>query len=172
MNRDQNHFELFGLTPRFDLDLSALDGRYRELQREVHPDRFAAAPQAEQRASMELATRVNEAYRTLKSPVERARYLLALHGVDPQFETNTAMPEEFLTQQLELREALEQAIDAESGAKLATLRDRLQGGRGALLLEIEAQLSAKAWSDAAGTLRRLMFMEKLGEEIAAAEDDL
>jgi molecular chaperone HscB len=172
MNRDQNHFELFGLPAGFDLDLSALDARYRELQREVHPDRFAAAPQAEQRASMELATRVNDAYRTLKSPVERAKYLLSLHGVDPQFETNTAMPADFLTAQMELREALEEAIDAESGTKLADLRDQLQGGRGALLLEIQAQLEAGAWNDAAGTLRRLMFMEKLGEEIAAAEDDL
>jgi molecular chaperone HscB len=172
MSRDQNHFELFGLPPAFDLDLTALDNRYRELQREVHPDRFASAPRAQQRASMELATRVNDAYRTLKSPVERAGYLLKLHGVDPQFETNTAMPAEFLTQQMELREALEEAVEAENGEKLADLRDRLQGGRGALLLEIEAQLGAKAWNDAAGTLRRLMFMERLGEEIAAAEDDL
>ena len=172
MNRDQNHFELFGLTPRFDVDLNAVDRRYRELQREVHPDRFAAASQAEQRASMELATRVNDAYRTLKSPIERAKYLLSLHGVDPEFETNTAMPADFLAQQMELREALEEAVEAENGEKLADLRDRLQGGRGALLLEIEAQLDAEAWNDAAGTLRRLMFMERLGEEIAAAEDDL
>lgn len=172
MSRDQNHFELFGLPSAFDVDLSALDARYRELQREVHPDRYAAAPQAEQRASMELATRVNDAYRTLKSPVERAKYLLSLHGVDPRLETDTAMPADFLAQQMELREALEEAVEAENGAKLADLRDRLQGGRGALLLEIEAQLGAKAWNDAAGTLRRLMFMEKLGEEIADAEDDL
>jgi molecular chaperone HscB len=172
MNRDQSHFELFGLPEGFDIDLSALDARYRELQRGVHPDRFASASAAEQRASMELATRVNDAYRTLKSPVERAKHLLSLHDVDPQLETYTAMPPEFLAAQMELREALEQAIDAESGDKLADLRDRLQGGRGALLLEIEAQLGAKAWNDAAGTLRRLMFMERLGEEIAAAEDDL
>jgi len=172
MNRDQNHFQLFGLQPRFDVDLGALDVRYRELQREVHPDRFAAAPQAEQRASMELATRVNDAYRTLKSPVERAKYLLKLHGVDAELETNTAMPADFLAQQMELREALEEAVAADNGAKLADLRDRLQGGRGALLLEIEAQLGGKDWNAAAGTLRRLMFMEKLGEEIAAAEDDL
>jgi molecular chaperone HscB len=172
MNPKQNHFELFGIPAAFEIDLSALDSRYRELQREVHPDRFASGSHAEQRASMELATRVNGAYRTLKSPVERARYLLSLHGVDPELETNTAMPGDFLAQQMELREALEEAVDAESGAKLADLRDRLQGGRGALLLEIQAQLEAKAWSDAAGTLRRLMFMEKLGEEIAAAEEDL
>jgi molecular chaperone HscB len=172
MNRDPNHFELFGLQQRFDVDLNALDVRYRELQREVHPDRFAAAPQSEQRASMELATRVNDAYRTLKSPLERARYLLGLNGVDPGFETDTAMPADFLEQQMELREALEEAVESENGEKLADLRDRLQGGRGALLLEIEAQLGARRWSEAAHTLRRLMFMEKLGEEIAAAEDDL
>jgi molecular chaperone HscB len=172
MNLNQNHFELFGLPPTFDIDLSALDSRYRELQREVHPDRYASAPQAEQRVSMQLATRVNEAYRTLKSPLERARYLLKLNGVDPELETNTAMPVDFLTEQMELREALEEAVESESGAKLATLRDKLQGGRGALLVEIEGQLNAGAWSPAAGTLRRLMFLEKLGEEIADAEDDL
>jgi len=168
----QNHFELFGLPAAFDIDLSALDSRYRELQREVHPDRYASAPRAEQRASMELATRVNEAYRTLKSPVGRARYLLSLHGVDPLLETDTAMPADFLAAQMELREELQDAIEFENGAKLATVRDKLQGGRGALLLEIEGQLAAKAWKEAAGTLRRLMFLEKLGEEIAAAEDDL
>ena len=172
MNLNQNHFELFGLPAGFDIDLSALDERYRELQREVHPDRFASAPQAEQRVSMDMATRVNEAYRTLKSPVERARYILKLHGVDPEFETNTAMPTEFLTQQLELREALEEAIESENGAKLASMRDALQGGRGALLLEIQAQLESRVWREAADTLRRLMFLEKLGEEISAAEDDL
>jgi molecular chaperone HscB len=172
MNLNQNHFELFGLPPIFDIDLSALDSRYRELQREVHPDRYASAPQAQQRASMQLATTVNEAYRILKSPLERARYLLKLNGVDPEFETNTAMPVDFLTEQMELREALEEAVESESGAKLATLRDKLQGGRGALLVEIEGQLNAGAWNPAAGTLRRLMFLEKLGEEIADAEDDL
>jgi molecular chaperone HscB len=172
MNPDENHFELFGFLPGFDIDLYALESRYRELQREVHPDRFASSSQAEQWASMQLATRVNEAYRTLKSPVQRARYLLELQGVDPEFETNTSMPADFLAQQMELREALEDAIESESGAKLATLRDRLQGGRAALLLEIELQLGAGNWKEAAGTLRRLMFMEKLGEEIGAAEDDL
>ncbi|HZR70618.1 MAG TPA: Fe-S protein assembly co-chaperone HscB [Burkholderiales bacterium] len=172
MNQSQTHFELFGLAAGFDIDLAALESRYRQLQREVHPDRFAAAPQAQQRVAMELATRVNEAYRTLRSPVERAKYLLKLNGVDAGLETDTAMPHDFLVQQMELREALEEAVEAENGEKLADLRDRLQGGRGALLLEIEAQLGAGDWNAAAGTLRRLMFMEKLGEEIAAAEDDL
>ncbi len=91
MNLNQNHFELFGLPARFAVDTAALEARYLELQREVHPDRFAAASQAEQRVSTQLATRVNEAYQTLKSPLKRAGYLLQLRGVDPQFETNTSM---------------------------------------------------------------------------------
>src|SRR5690349_21869614 len=109
MNPTQNHFELFGLPPQFAIDAAALQTRYRELQREVHPDRFASASQAERRASMQRATRVNEAYQALKSPLKRAEHLLQLHGVDPQFETNTTMPPEFLAGQPELREALEEA---------------------------------------------------------------
>ena len=73
----------------------------------MHPDRFAQAGDAERRASMQMTTRVNEAYRTLKSPVRRAQYLLELNGVDVGFETNTAMPREFLMEQMELRERLE-----------------------------------------------------------------
>ena len=72
MNQNQNHFELFGLPARFAVDAAALEARYHELQREVHPDRFAAAPEAERRVSMQRATRVNEAYQTLKSPLRRA----------------------------------------------------------------------------------------------------
>ena len=80
MNLNQNHFELFGLPARFGVDAATLEARYRELQREVHPDRFAAAPQPERRVSMQLATRVNEAYQTLKSPLRRAVYILRLRG--------------------------------------------------------------------------------------------
>src|SRR5258708_6988287 len=108
----KNHFELFGLTPAYALDLEHLDRAYRDIQSKVHPDRYAHAGDAERRASMQMTTRVNEAYRTLKSPVQRAKYLLALQGVDVGFETNTAMPREFLMQQMELRDRLEQARDA------------------------------------------------------------
>jgi curved DNA-binding protein CbpA len=88
----QNHFELFDLPASFAIDLDQLDRHYRKLQSEVHPDKFAAASPAERLRSMQLATHVNEAYQTLKSPITRARYLLHLHGVDTLEETNTAMP--------------------------------------------------------------------------------
>jgi len=172
MNLNQNHFELFGLAERFALDTAALEARYRELQREVHPDRFAAAPLTEQRISMQLATRVNEAYRTLKSPVKRAEYLLQLHGIDPQFETNTAMPPAFLAEQMQLRESLEEAVAANDVGRLAALSAGLRTERDALLATIRTQLDARSWEEAAATLRQLMFLEKLGEEIGAAEEGM
>src|SRR3954467_15569152 len=105
----QSHFDLFGLQPAFAVDEERLQSAYREIQSRVHPDRFAHAGDAERRASLQWTTRVNEAYRTLKDPVQRGKHLLELRGVDVGFETNTQMPTDFLLQQLELREAVEAA---------------------------------------------------------------
>ena len=78
-----NHFELLGLPVRYAIDAKALDAAYRELQRNVHPDRHAASDDASRRLALQAAARVNEAYRTLADPVGRAGYLLSLSGVEP-----------------------------------------------------------------------------------------
>src|SRR5256885_1482267 len=117
-----NPFELFGLSPGFSIDEETLEKAYRDIQSRVHPDRFAHAGDAERRASLQWTTRVNEAFQILKNPVSRARHILELHGVDVAFETNTAMPKDFLMQQMELRERLEEAKDA---AALDALRAEL-----------------------------------------------
>lgn len=164
MNLNQNHFELFGLPARFAVDPAALDARYRELQREVHPDRFAAASRAEQRVSMQLATRVNEAYRTLKSPLRRAVYVLQLRGVDPKFETDTAMPPEFLMEQMGWRERIE--AGSEKPEALLRLQAGLRGESGKLFEKLHHQLDERHDDTAAlQTTRMLMFYEKLDEEI-------
>jgi molecular chaperone HscB len=172
MNLDENHFQIFGVPAQFDVDLPVLEARYRELQREVHPDRFAGASQAEQRVSMQLATRVNEAYQTLKSPLTRAGYLLQLQGVDPEFETNTAMPAEFLTDQMERRETLEEVVEASDWERLIGLSSELRVEQDALFGRIERQLEARDWKEAATTLRQLKFLEKLSEEIGEAEEGM
>jgi len=92
----QNFFQLFGMPEHYRLNNSQLDQQYRALQTQVHPDKFAHLSEAERRVSMQMATRANEAYQTLREPVRRARYLLGLHGVDTQEEINTAMPMDFL----------------------------------------------------------------------------
>jgi molecular chaperone HscB len=162
----QNHFELFGLSPAFGLETEALERSYRQIQAQVHPDRFAHAGDAERRASLQWTTRVNEAYRTLKDPVQRAKHLLELRGVDVAFETNTAMPPDFLMQQMELREALEEAKDA---PRLDALRTELRRSRSALETEIEQALDRKKdYAGAAGLVRKLQFLDKLDSEIDAA----
>ena len=162
----QDHFTLFGLIPAYALDSTALEGAYRDIQARIHPDRFAGAGQAEKRASMQWTTRVNEAYRILREPVQRAKYLLELHGIDVGFETNTAMPGAFLARQMELRESLGEAVETAAldalGAQLAKDRSLLESALGA---QIDAE---KDYAAAAGLLRELQFLRRFGEEIEAA----
>lgn len=172
-SRLQNHFELFGLAPVFALDAQALERSYREIQSRVHPDRFAQAGDAERRASLQWTTRVNEAYRTLKDPVQRARHILELKGVDVAFETNTRMPSDFLMQQLELREELEAAVQKKDFARLDALREGLRLEQRSLHRQIgEAIDSRKDHAGAADLVRKLMFLDRLDAEIDAAYEEV
>ena len=155
--------------PSYALEAEALDRSYREIQALIHPDRYANSGDAERRASMQWATRVNEAYRTLKNPVQRAKYLLELNGVDVAFETNTAMPPDFLMRQMELREALEAAIGRKDGASLDSLRKNLSREKESLEGQIGDHIDVKRdYLGAAQLARKLMFLEKLGAEIDSA----
>ncbi len=169
----QNHFELFGLAPAYALDPERLEHSYREIQSRVHPDRVAHAGDAERRASLQWTTRVNEAYRALKSPVQRASHILALHGVDVAFETNTAMPQPFLMQQMELRESLETAVHGRDPGGLAKLQQGLQGEKEALEKQLAERIDrARDYAGAAGLVRELQFLEKLEAEIDSAYETL
>lgn len=164
-----NHFELFELRPAFAIDAARLDEAYRRAQAAVHPDRFAAASDAERRASMQWTTRLNEAYRALKDPVQRAKHLLELHGVDVAFETNTQMPPQFLMQQLETRERLEAATAGKDAAALDVLADELAGQRRALEEALGEAIDERSdYAGAADLVRKLMFLRRIGEEIDAA----
>lgn len=161
----QNHFELFHLPQRFAIDAEALDKAYREVQNHVHPDRFAHASDAEKRVAMQWATRANEAYQTLKNPFKRAAYLCELNGVDLQVESNTAMPGDFLMQQMEWREALEDAKSLKDIDALEVLAGELREAQKAAVARTGEQLDAKDFAGAAQTVRKLMFLEKFAEEI-------
>ncbi len=175
MNLDisQNHFKLFGLAEGFSVPLDQLDQVYRRLQAEVHPDRFTHASDNEKRMSMQWAMHVNEAYQALKKPIKRTGYLLSLHGIDPKIETNTSMPHDFLVEQMAWREALEEATEARDGSVLSQLETKLKSEMGGLYGEVEAELDIRHdYAAAAMTFRKLMFLEKLGEEIHYAITEL
>ena len=165
----QDHFELFGLEPGYALEPERLERAYREIQARIHPDRFANAGDAERRASMQWTSRVNEAYRILKHPVLRAKYLLELNGVDVALETNTAMPRGFLMRQMEQREALELAAAERDRGALDRIRAGLRIENRELQAALAAQIDAQRdWAVAADLVRKLMFLEKLDAEIDAA----
>src|SRR5574343_545588 len=127
MDLRADHFSLFGLNRGFRFDLSDLDSRYRDIQAQVHPDRFANASDAERRLSMQWATHANAAYQTLKKPLERAKYMLHLAGHDIQEENNNDMPADSLMDQMEWREGVIEARNACDHHELEQLHNRLRG---------------------------------------------
>lgn len=164
----RSHFDLFAQPELFAIDRAALDARYRELQAQYHPDRYASASDAEKRLALQIATRINEAYQTLKSPLARARYLLQLAGVDTQEETNTAMPMDFLMSQMEWREAIAEAKASQNVEALERLGAELRGETAALEAELGGLLDRGDNDAAAVAVRKLRFMEKLDAEVGDA----
>lgn len=164
----QNHFDLFQLPQQFTLDANALDAAYHEVQNRVHPDKFVSASDAEKRVAMQWATRANEAYQTLKNPLRRAAYLCELNGIDLQTESNTSMPAAFLMQQMEWREALDDAKAAKDVAALDLIDAELRAVRKAQVAQIGSALDSADFAHAALGVRQLMFLEKFGHEIGDA----
>lgn len=164
-----NHFELFNLPVQFAIDLEKLNQHYRKVQSEVHPDRFAAASGSERLKSMQLATQANEAYQTLKNPTSRARYLLHLHGIDTQENSNTAMPADFLMLQMEWREAIEDAIDSRDVEALNKLLDETRKTAKQFQQDLHHQLgAANTFEEASDTVRKLSFIDKVQSDIEQA----
>ena len=170
MNLQSNDFELFGLTVQFSQDRKAIDARWKELQGEAHPDKFAAQGVAAQRIAMQWSVRINEAYQRLKQPLSRASYICELYGAPIQAEKNTAMPTAFLMQQMAWREALDEADTLQTMEEIAATVSR-SGHE--LLLKIEHVLDTeKNFIAAAHLVRSLMFIERFASEVDARIDHL
>ena len=169
----RNHFELFGLPVSFAVDPAALERAYRDLQGRVHPDRFASASEAERRVAMQWATRANEAYRTLRNPIDRARYLLGLKGFDTDEESNTSMPPDFLMQQMEWREAVDEGRTARDAGALERLRGEIRGERAEMHAVLARALGGDRNYDAGCSLvRKLRFLDRLETEIDDAVETI
>jgi molecular chaperone HscB len=172
----KNHFELFGLPAAFDIDTDELAVRYRELQRRIHPDKFANASDQDRRLSLQMTALINEGFQTLKDPVRRGRYLLSLRGIDLGDETDTAMDPAFLMEQMELREELEEVRQAENPHKqLAELANRIEQR-----LQDKIGQFRRAFADdspdgsgkARNSVREMQFLEKMRREIDNLEEEL
>ncbi len=161
-----DHFALFDLPPRFAIDEAQLERAYLRVQAQVHPDRFAAAGAAERRVAMQWAARANEAFRTLRSPVARAAYLCERHGHPINAESNTAMPADFLLQQMQWREQLDEARAGDVAAARALARE-VEARRAETLARIAAALDEQGdYAAAADGVRELHFIDRFHDELA------
>jgi molecular chaperone HscB len=163
----RNHFELLGLPARYRVDEAALDRAYRDLQNAVHPDRYAAAGDADKRLALQASARVNEAYRTLRDPVARAEYLLALRDVNAATEADTRLAVAFLARQLERREQAEEASDEHDRSRLAALVRDVRDDAAEVAIEVERALDANDDERARARVRELRFLAKIAEDIEA-----
>ena len=170
LNLQSSDFELFGLPERFEQDRAAIDERWKELQREAHPDRFAAQGAASQRIAMQWSVRINEAYQRLKNPLKRGAYLCELRGAPINAENNTAMPAGFLMEQMQWRESLD---EASGEADLDALDSQLNRARDQALQQIGRLLDDRGDPAAAALqVRTLMFIERFGQDVQARFEQL
>lgn len=169
MRLDDNDFELFDLPRRFRQDEALIDARWRALQAQVHPDRYASQGGGAQRVALQWSVRVNEAHRRLKNPLQRALYLCELQGQGLGLETHTQMPADFLMRQVDWREALDEAQGLQDPQRLQSLQGlhhEVQAYRTEVFEGLAQQLDdAGDWHTAVGHVRSLMFVERLLRDI-------
>lgn len=176
MDLKQNHFELFGLPVAFDIDAQQLAERYRELQRTLHPDRYANAGERERRLSVQHAAQVNDAFQTLKSSLLRARYLLQLKGVEFDDEKETHLDPVFLMEQMELREALADVrteADPLAGLNriMASIKTRKRDMEGQLAMLLANESDDKRL-EAKHLVQKMQFLVRLQQEAEELEEEL
>ena len=176
MELTQNHFELFGLPVAFEIDAQQLAERYRELQRTVHPDRYANAGDRERRLSIQHAAQVNDAFQTLKSSLRRARYLLQLQGIEFDDEKETHLDPAFLMEQIELREALADVrtkADPLDGLNniMADIKVRQRAMESQLRM-LFADASEGKRLEAKQLVQKMQFLARLQQEAEDLEEEL
>ncbi|SIT06551.1 Fe-S protein assembly co-chaperone HscB [Neptunomonas antarctica] len=176
MDIQQDYFSFLGLPESYNIDLAALSSRYRELQKTLHPDRFAHLSEREKRLSVQYTAYLNEAVTALKSPLKRAQYLLFLRGIDTVSETSVHLEPAFLYEQMELREDLEdikKSVSPESALdsfadKVAQQLSEFQK----IFSDCYAARDDESLQLAATIVRKMQFMVKLQKEIELFEYEL
>ena len=168
-----NFFALFSLPSGWQIDRGLLDARYRKLQQEFHPDRFASKGDVDKRLALQTTSLINQAYDTLKSPLKRAQYLLQLQDLDAAQESHITSDGKFLMQQIEFREALGELTEsADPMTTLDSMRTDVQGQYLQLQNDFEAQHLAANYNDALDTVAKMQFFSKLLDEIEQREEEL
>ena len=151
----QNFFETFNLPVLFNIDIDMLNHQYRTLQKTIHPDRFVNATDAEKKQSLQKSTQINDAYQVLKDPIKRASHIISLHQVLKE----SALPPDFLMQQMEWEEEFETINDLE---QVQLFSDKIDGEKKILMDLLAMDLDKKKdWESATNIIGKLKFITNL-----------
>lgn len=167
-----NYFELFEIPVSLSLDSTALAARYRELQRQFHPDNVASESESIKLAAMQQSVEINSAYNTLKQPLSRAEYILVLQGIDLRNEQHTVKDTAFLMEQLEWREELDDLQKSPDEAAITRFQSRVKKYYQQYFSELEQSIADAQFEQAADTLRKLKFVQKMKDELDKLEESL
>ena len=167
----RNYFELFGFSESFDIDQDELARKYRSLQSALHPDRFASASDQERRVAVQTTAFVNEAFVTLKSDLKRAHYLLKLKNIDFDAETETSNDAEFLMQQMELHERVEELDQSKDPLEaLEVLSQEFKQQQAQLIAEFSTHFANSNLNEAKDSALKLQFYERLTNQIRKKQE--
>ena len=161
------YFNLFQLEPSFNIDTEALEQTYRALAARFHPDKFASASAFEQKQAVMMSSTINDAYRTLKSPIDRAAYLLKSQNIDADAPEHTSFSPEFLMQQMEWRETLMDAQMEQNHDAIRALDQEIQEAQSNLYQDLQQAFENQDYESAAQWVRHGRFLNKLRNEIAS-----
>jgi len=169
----KNFFEIFNVPVTTDLDFAKLSEVNRELQKSVHPDRFAHGSEQERRIAMQQTSLINEAFHTLKDPVARIQYMLKLKGVDMDSETDTTMDGAFLMQQMEFRESIaEVRSQTDPLDKLDQMAKQTKSQISELMAAFTDCYEKSALDEAREIVRKMQFLIKAQKEINEISEQL
>ena len=164
---------MFEMPRKLWVEMTALEQKFLQLSWKLHPDNFVNATAEEREISLKRSSELNDAYRTLKDPVVRVEYLLAIEGARKEGQTKQQAPPELLEEVFELNESLDELREAKSsGADTASLKHRLEAAETNFegkLREVDGELqnAAREWDNgidqSADPTQRKTLMSKLNE---------
>ncbi|MCW8853167.1 MAG: Fe-S protein assembly co-chaperone HscB [Gammaproteobacteria bacterium] len=168
-----NYFEIFNASFSYDIDLNEMGQIYLDLQKSVHPDRYANASDQEKRIAMQQTSLINQAFQTLKDPVSRAQYMLKLKGLDMNSETDTTMDAGFLMEQMEFRESIMDARDKNDPlAELDSMAIDLNNKMKDLMDGFTRAFAEASYDSAREIVRKMQFIIKAKKEVDELSEKL
>jgi len=162
----QNYFELFQQPVEYKLNLTQLQENLRVLQKQFHPDNFAAQAQEQLNQALAASSLINQAYTTLLQPLSRAIYLLQLHGIKLDLVHDTKFAPSFLFEQIEWREQISAAELEQDFDELEAIEQQLQMQSQRLELQIEQLFLAKDYTEIGELVKQLAFYSKLEQLVS------